>query len=450
MKVRGLVVALVLLAALGGFVYWNNKHPKTDAEAGATAEPKPTELFAIKRGDVASVDIQREQGPLTVKLDGSAWRVLVGPESYAADGKAIDQMFASINPLTTRRIFTGAEAKPTSFGLDHPSSQVIVHLKNGGTKVIAFGDELPTGGERYAQIAGESRIVIINANEYFSLNGRPEQWRDKRLLPVNQAQIKSLTIQTAKDTIVLTRDDPGSPDPTWQMLRPASYPVAQGMVDNLLSTLEQSKAQQIPQGEEARNLQDAFAAATLVSTLEAQLPDGAQRVEVRTTKTGDYLAKSTTLRQPVKLDLETAQGFAVTPASLWDPAVFGFGIQQVEAIDINEAGKLLSLAYKNNKWWRDGRPMDSVSVQNLIDHLRDLKAKGFPANGANARTVTITVAWNGQRQTVDFTPQGDRFLARRAGDPRIYEVSANDVATTRGAWLDIRPEAPRPPAPAKK
>ena len=70
--------------------------------------------------------------------------------------------------------------------------------------------------------------------------------------------------------------------------------------------------------------------------------------------------------------------------------------------------------------------MDSVSVQALIDKLRDLSATKFVDTGFTTPVIEMTVVSDQGKRTekVQIAPAGKDFLARREGDPTLYQLDA--------------------------
>jgi hypothetical protein len=90
--------------------------------------------------------------------------------------------------------------------------------------------------------------------------------------------------------------------------------------------------------------------------------------------------------------------------------------------------------------------MDSESVQNLIDKLRDLTAAKFVEKGGGQTVFEAGVVSNGGKRTERVTvgKQGEQYLAQREGEPSIYELDAKAVEDLEKAAHDVKDAAPAP------
>jgi hypothetical protein len=90
--------------------------------------------------------------------------------------------------------------------------------------------------------------------------------------------------------------------------------------------------------------------------------------------------------------------------------------------------------------------MDSISVQNLIDKLRDLAAAKFADSGFTTASLELTVVSNDGKRTekVQVAAAGSNFLARRENDSSLYQLDAKAVEDIREAANGVK-EAPPPP-----
>ena len=87
--------------------------------------------------------------------------------------------------------------------------------------------------------------------------------------------------------------------------------------------------------------------------------------------------------------------------------------------------------------------MDAASIQAVVDQLRDLSAYGFPTTGFTNPYIDITVVSNDGKRTekVSFAKSGENYIAKREGEPALYEVSAKSVDDLVKAFGAVKPAA---------
>ena len=96
--------------------------------------------------------------------------------------------------------------------------------------------------------------------------------------------------------------------------------------------------------------------------------------------------------------------------------------------------------------------MDSISVQNLIDKLRDLASTKFVDSGFTTPVLELTVTSNDGKRTekVQVAAAGSNFLARRENDSTLYQLEASAVAGLREAAAGVQPAPPPETKDGKK
>src|SRR6202035_4499230 len=121
-------------------------------------------------------------------------------------------------------------------------------------------------------------------------------------------------------------------------------------------------------------------------------------------------------------------------------------------IEVKDGAKSAVYEKSGEKWTSAGKTTDVVSLQAFIDKLRDLSATKFPETGFTTPVVTLTVVSNGGKRTekVESAASGASFIARREGEPSLYELDANAVKDLRQAAGDVRDVQPEKNQPEKK
>ena len=121
--------------------------------------------------------------------------------------------------------------------------------------------------------------------------------------------------------------------------------------------------------------------------------------------------------------------------------LFDFGWTDPNKVQIGKA----SYEKAGDKWMSGAKQMDSSSVQNVVDKLRDMAATKFlDSGGSGAPVLEIVVSSNsGKRvETVTITKQGDTYFAKRENEPSIYVLDGKAVEELQKAANDVKPFQP--------
>jgi hypothetical protein len=91
----------------------------------------------------------------------------------------------------------------------------------------------------------------------------------------------------------------------------------------------------------------------------------------------------------------------------------------------------------------DGKIMDSASVQEVIDKLRELTAGKFIDTGFSTPTASMTVVSNDGKRTekVEFSKDADGYVARRGAETSLYQLDAKSVNDILEASSKVKPAA---------
>src|SRR6266566_597905 len=124
MKVARLLIAAMVLAGLGGLVWWSNK-----SEAAKASKPDPKaapKILELKDADIKQIEIRHHEGETTVvKKDGNGKWSITAPQPLAADQSAVGAITSAVTSLSSDRVVDENAANLPSYGLDPARVAVI-------------------------------------------------------------------------------------------------------------------------------------------------------------------------------------------------------------------------------------------------------------------------------------------------------------------------------------
>src|SRR6266700_3850702 len=103
MKFKGLLIAVIVLAGLGGGVYWSDKAKQ--AEEKAPAKDAPPKILTIPDDHFKAVRLQKKGGDTTAlqKSDAGKWEIKE-PKPLAADQDSVGSVVSALASLSSDRL----------------------------------------------------------------------------------------------------------------------------------------------------------------------------------------------------------------------------------------------------------------------------------------------------------------------------------------------------------
>jgi hypothetical protein len=374
------------------------------------------------------------------RANGSRW-LLTAPAGYSADQEAVNALSVTAANIRADRVIEEKPFDLSPYGLKDARLEVDLTTKDGKAHNILLGDDTPTGSSAYAMMAGDPRVFSIPTYVKAGLSKYAKDLRDKRLLTFEQDKVSRLELQAKKQDIEFGRDKD-----QWQIVKPKPLRADGLQVEELLRKVKDAKMDLTLSDEDTKKAATAFASGTPIAIVKITDPSGTQELQVRKTK-DDYYAKSSVVDGVYKVPTDLGTGVDKGLDEFRTKKLLDFGFNDPGKIELRAEGKSYTFQKSGEDWLSGGKKMDSTSVQNLVDKLRELAASKFVDTGFAAPAVEVTVTSNeGKRVEKVALSKGDKvYTARRENEPALYEVDAKNVDDMVRAAGDVK-EAP----PVKK
>jgi hypothetical protein len=424
-KPHGLITALGVLAILGGYAWWANKHPTADTPPATPAAPK---ILSLAADQIQSIRLAKTGAePVSIVRTGDKWQI-AGARPLAADTDAINSLSSAVSPLNSDRLIDEHPPSLTAFGLDSPSEEIDFTMKDGKTQKLLLGSDTVSGSDTYAKIDGDPKVYTIASSTKSSFDKSVSDLRDKRLLTLNSDKITSVTLAAKGAPVEFSRNSGGE----WQITKPKPLRADASSVDDLVNKLKDAKMDlsSTPSASD-------FGSATKVGTATFVDDKGPQSIEVRKAKDNTYFAKSTAVEGIYKVAADVGTALDKGVDDFRNKKLFDFGFTDPSKIDLG--GKLYEKT--GDKWFSGSVQIDSSSLQNVVDKLRDLAAAKFPDKISGTSALAVSVTW-GDKSKVDkvtIDKSGEDYIAARDGDATAYGIEAKSFDELQKAIADIKP-----------
>ncbi len=210
MKVSHTIIAVVILALLGGVFYYLEQQPEQPSEDELARQ----DVFSFDAEQVEefTMEVQGEE-PVTVRRAGAAepageeatsqaaaggWEI-VAPAEIAPDNDEIGSFLSEIPNLQSTTV-EGDGVELSEYGLDSPQKTFRFQLRDGHTVALSLGDENITGSSKYGKLDSSPEVFLIETAGAAFLDKTLFDLRDKRAIPVAVDQAQQIEVEFQEST----------------------------------------------------------------------------------------------------------------------------------------------------------------------------------------------------------------------------------------------------------
>lgn len=435
MKLRELLIAVLVLVALGGLLYWSNHHKPLEPSAAASSTASPTILKMDQNSIVQLSLTHKGSEPITLtRAVADKWQI-GAPKAMNVDQDAVSSVVSTLSNLNADRVVEDKASDLKQYGLDDPSVTIAIELKDHKDHKLLVGDDTPAGSDAYAMLAGEPKVFTIASFNKTSINKSVNDLRDKRLLTMAQDKISRVALEKNAQTIEFARTKDG-----WQILKPEPLRADNFAVDEFVHSVADTRMDL--NGNDGEHAAAEFAQAIPVATVTLTGDQGPQTLTVRKSK-DNYLAKSSAVDGTYKIDTSLGTALDKSLESFRNKKLFDFGFDEPNKIELHDGPKSWFFTRSGSDWWSNGKKMDSSGVESLVEKLRDLAATGFPDAGFSNPDFEATITSNdGKRiEKVSISTSGSDCIAKLDNEPSLYQLGPTAISDLIAAADGIKPAA---------
>jgi hypothetical protein len=230
------IVMAVVLAGLGGYVYWvelPTERVKTETKA---TEKK---LLPFTERQITGVTVHSESGDIALVSKDGTWQ-MTAPLQTEADTRVVQSMLRSLALGKITRVVEEQATALGPFGLDKPSMTLTL-TADSQQEAVSIGESGPISSTLYAMRASDKKVLLTDLSIKDFLNKTLLSFRKKEILPVDSNQVERVRLTYPKTEIVLYRTETKD-KMKWSVRYPIEAPADQPEVRTLLMKLDDLKA----------------------------------------------------------------------------------------------------------------------------------------------------------------------------------------------------------------
>jgi Domain of unknown function (DUF4340) len=448
MKTNSLLIAAIVLAALSGVLYWSNhrKAPESNVKASADTPPK---ILTLAQADITKLDIKKKSGDEVelAKDNAGKWQI-AGAKPLRADQNEVSSMLSTLSSLSSERLIEEKAGNLADYGIAQPFLEVDVTEKDNKTQKLLIGDNTPGGNAAYAALAGDPRVFTLATYNKTSLDKSARDLRDKRLLVFEQDKLSRVELSAKKQDIEFGRNKD-----QWQIVKPKPFRADNSKVEDLIRKLDDAKMDLNISADDQKEAATAFNSGAAVAIAKLTDASGTEELQVRKNK-NDYYAKSSAVEGFYKVTNDLGAALDKTVDDFRNKKLFDLGFTDPEKIELHVGAKAYFLTKGGSDWFSgDGKKVDAIGAESFVEKVRDLAASKFVDSGFGATELDVTAISNTGKsiEKVLIAKDGDHYVAKRDGEPALYQLDPVVVTGLEKAAEDMKPAVgPKPEAPKKK
>jgi Domain of unknown function (DUF4340) len=446
MKMKQLIAAAIVLAALAGTLYWSNHRKPASDSVSASSSSSTVKVISLKQDDISKLEVKIKSGDDVVlkRVGASSWKI-TSPKSLMADQDPVSTILYNLSPMDGGTVI---DEKPTDlkqFGLAEPEAQVSATEKDGKTHTVLVGDDTPTGDSAYVMLSGDPKVYSVPKNTKTSFDKGLKDLRDKRLLPVDYDKLTSVEVSGPKVHLTFA-----SQDGKWTVRNPTDMRGDTSKLENVIEKLRTATMDPSTPDTEKKQAASSFASGTPIATVKATDASGTQELQVRKSGKDSYYAKATAMDGFFKVSSQLGDAVDKNTEDFREKRVFDVAESTPDKVEFHDGTKAYYLTRSGEDWWSgDGKKMDAVSVEDFLRPIRSMSATKFATSGFSSPTMTLSVTYqDGKRvEKADFAKSGDAYIAKREDGPTLYQLDAKSVEDLQKGASGLKPaETPAPPA----
>ncbi len=436
MKLRSLILSTGVLVALVGTLYWS-EHRKPKEETTVSADTSPV-ILKLDEASITQVDLKKKDAAAIVLAKSSSgnWQIMQ-PQQLGADQNTVSSLVSTLSSLRSERVVDDKASDLSAYGLAQPAIEVDLTEKDNKNQKLLIGDDTPTSSAVYAMLSGDPRVFTIASYSKTSLDKSVNDLRDKRLLTVAADKISRVDLVRNSQTIEFGRDKD-----EWQILKPKPLRADSMQVGELVQKLTDARMDVSGSGAGAKDAASAFAHGTPVAFAKVTDLSGTQELQLRKDK-DTYYAKSSVVEGAYKVDSSLGQAMDKGLDDFRNKKIFDLGFGDPDKIEMHNGSKAILLSRSGADWWSNGKKMDAIGAQDFVSALRDLSATKLVDSGFTAPVAEIMVSSDSGKKVekVSIAKSGNNCVAKREGDPTLYQLDANAIDSLQKSADDVKPAA---------
>lgn len=422
---KSTLALVLLLAGLGGYIYF------VDSKQPAAGVEQKEKAFTVDADKLSEIRVTAGGETSVLRKADGTWK-MIEPVDTEADQTEVTSLTTNLSTLEINRVIDENAGDLAQYGLATPAVQVTFTADGNVTGGIAIGDKTPTQGDVYAVRPGEKKVFLVSAFLESTLNKKPFDLRDKRILRFERDKVDGLEITQGPARITLSRD--GS---VWTVKQPVEARADYGAIEGLLTRLSSAPMTKLIATAPKDLKPYGLAQPDVVLSIDA---GGSKTVlAVAKEQNGEVHALDRTRNLVFTIDPTLATDLHKSAADYRNKDLFEFRpfnaarIKITRGADTYDFEKVPAKDNAPEKWQRVGgaTPVDveGAKMDDLLTKLTSLRAQSFSGSadstGLQQPALVVAVSYEGDKfERIRVGRSGGEVFAARQQEPGAARLDA--------------------------
>lgn len=451
---------VVVLAALGAYIYFVDSKRPADAPVAEGESPKE-KLFKVETDKINEIRLTAQGESTLLQKDKDGWK-LVEPVKADADPPEAIGLATNITSVESVRLVDENPTDLAQFGLDKPA--ITVEFKGEGNVggSLSLGNKNPTQGEMYAMKGGEKKVFLISTFQESNFNRKSFDLREKKILKFDRDKADALTLVKGTASMELSRS--GS---EWKVTKPvpsrSDYSAVEGFLTRLSSAnmsklVEENATDLAKYGLDKPAMTVTIGAGSAKTVLDIGKTDGDQ-IYARDASRPMVFTVDTTLKDDLNKDFDTYRKKELFEFRPFYVARLRAVLDAPGGPKTYEFEKVAPVKPSDPETWKVTRvggasfTADQTAMDDLLNKLIAIRAESF-VDPKSTRTnidkpaLVVSASFDeGKFERVRFGQVGEGIAyGMRDGEPSVAKIDQSTMKNAMQAFDLV--VTPKPPAPA--
>jgi uncharacterized protein DUF4340 len=474
-----LILAIIALAGVAYFRFFEMKRPSTEE-----ARRQSQNMLNVDRSNIDGIVIQNGDQKIEMRRRDNKWR-LETPIKDQADGALVETLLSDLENWQKDGTIPAKEidadkSKLAEYGLNNPKLKLKL-LGHDRPPEILFGKDAAMEGRMYVRFQNSKETYLAGQSVRKDIDKKPEEFRDKKLTALSNAQVRRLVLKTPAGEIELEKKDT-----QWEILKPLRARADDQKVNDLISQVTSARIGQFVADDRGDLRPYGLAEPRGSITLFDQEQKRDQKVEIgESIKVAGREDKGQTLQIGAIPEKEKEQVYVrfaprgavytlpkkieeilrIKPTDLRDNHLVRIDTNILDRITIDAPGKTKTvLARKDGNWTianRNNAVADSGAIRRMIDALQNVQvtqfvedvASNLPKYGLDKPSLQLTFSSFASENTAETKAgeqpfatiafgkdEGDQVYARLTDEPFVVAVRRgllDQISADPLRWQDL-------------